>query len=244
MIENKEVDIVINFIVCEDNHEMNKMVCNIVDSFMMSNKLAYKKYVFYDYNDTFYKLMNKELTTRIYILDIETPSASGIDMARKIRENDIDSIIIFLTSHNELGNILLKDEIMFLTFICKFDDMNNRLVSALKNALKMVGVKQAIRFEERGVIYTIPLNSILYITTDTISRKVVIVTDNNEFFINKTLNEVYELLDGRFKQTHRACYVNFDKVTRIDKKKNEIFFDNKKIDLLSDTYKKEMIVSG
>lgn len=234
----------INFVVCEDNKEMNKVVCDSIDNLMMSNKLAYKKYSFNDYNDAFYKVMNKGLTARIYILDIETPSASGIDVARKIREHDIDSIIIFLTSHNELGNVLLKDELMFLTFICKFDDMHRRLTSAIKNALKMIGIKQAIRFEDRGILYTIPLNSILYVTTDTVNRKIAIVTDSNEFYINRTLSEVIELLDGRFKQTHRACFVNMDKVTKIDKRNNEIIFGKKKITLLSETYKKELVENG
>lgn len=234
----------INFVICEDNNEMNKKICNIVDSLMMVNKLAYKKHIFYDYNTSFLNSMKNDMTARIYILDIETPSASGIDIARKIRKIDIDSIIVFLTSHNELGNVLLKDEIMFLTFICKFDNMENRLISALKNALKMVGIKQAIRFEDRGIIYTIPLSNILYITTDTVNRKTIIVTETSTFSLNKTLNEVVELVDNRFKQTHRACYVNFDKVVKIDKRKNTIYFKNKNISLLSDTYKKGMIEVG
>ena len=36
------------------------------------------------------------MVNRIYLLDIETKSASGIDMARIIRKNDLDSIIIFI----------------------------------------------------------------------------------------------------------------------------------------------------
>ena len=53
---------------------------------------------------------------RIYLLDIETPSASGIDIARKIRKHDIESMIIFITGHEELGDVVLKNNTMFLSF--------------------------------------------------------------------------------------------------------------------------------
>ena len=35
-------------------------------------------------------------------------------MARKIREKDMESVIIFLTGHEELGMTILKDELFFL----------------------------------------------------------------------------------------------------------------------------------
>lgn len=230
----------INFIICDDNKLIEKNVENVIDKVMMQNKLAYKKHAFYDYNDTFFDTINSDLTSKIYILDIETPSASGIDVARTIRENDIDSIIIFLTGHHELGSVLLKDEIMFLTFICKFDNMEKRLESAINSALKMVGVKQNIRFDDKGILYTITLNDVLYVTTSTFDRKTVIVTSNNEYKTNKSFNEICGMLTSDFKQTHRSCVVNMKLVVKINRKKGEIEFANgTKIDLLSDTYKKE-----
>lgn len=230
----------INFIIIDDNKIIVKNIEDIIDKVMMKNKLAYKKHSFFDYDDKFMKFLNEDLTAKIYILDIETPSASGIDIARKIRETDIDSIIIFLTSHHELGGILLHDEIMFLTFICKFDDMENRLVSAINSSIKMIGKKQAIRFEDRGILYTLPFNDILYITTSTIDRKTVIVTSYNEYKTNKTFIDICSMLNEDFKQSHRSCMVNTRLVTKVNKKKSEIEFNNGlKINLLSDSYKKE-----
>ena len=230
----------INFIICDDNKVIVRNVEDIVDKVMMKNKLAYKKHSFLDYDDKFFKVFDEDLTAKIYILDIETPSASGIDIARKIRETDIHSIIIFLTSHHELGSILLHDEIMFLTFICKFDDMENRLISAISSAIKMIGKKQAIRFEDRGILYTLPLNDILYITTSTIDRKTVIVTSYNEYKTNKTFSDICSMLNDDFKQSHRSCKVNTNLVAKVNKKKNEIEFNNGlRINLLSDSYKKE-----
>lgn len=114
---------------------------------------------------------------------------------------------------------MLQDEIMFLTFICKFDNMEKRLESAIASALKMVGVKRTIRFDDRGVLYTITLNDILYVTTSTYERKTVIVTSYNEYKTNKTFNEVCNMLTDDFKQTHRSCVVNTKLVVKVNKKR-------------------------
>ena len=175
------------------------------------------------------------------MLDIETPSASGIDIARNIRKKDLDSIIIFLTAHEELGNIVLKNDLMFLSFINKFDDVESRLNISLKKALNILGKKQMIKIEDRNNTYTINLDDILYITKDSFERKTIIVTDYTEFKVNNSLSDIVSGLDNRFVQTHRACYINNDRKVKIDKTNRIITFDTgKEIDLLSDKYKKEV----
>lgn len=231
----------VNFIVCDDNKAVRTNVVNIIDKLMMKNQLAYKTHVFDEYDESFYKIMKTKNSSKIYVLDIETKNSSGIDIARKIREKDIDSIIIFLTSHDELGYTILKSEFLFLSFICKFDNYEDKLESALKKALKILGKKNIIRFEDQGALYTIPADDILYITRDSIERKCVISTDYAQFKINKTLTEMLEMLDGRFKKSHRACIVNMDRVRVIEHHKRRIIFDNASTtDLLSSNFKKEV----
>jgi two-component system response regulator AgrA len=231
----------VNFIVCDDNKAVRTNVVNIIDKLMMKNQLAYKTHVFDEYDESFYKIMKTKNSSKIYVLDIETKNSSGIDIARKIREKDIDSIIIFLTSHDELGYTILKSEFLFLSFICKFDNYEDKLESALKKALKILGKKNIIRFENQGALYTIPADDILYITRDSIERKCVISTDYAQFKINKTLTEMLEMLDGRFKKSHRACIVNMDRVRVIEHHKRRIIFDNASTtDLLSSNFKKEV----
>lgn len=230
----------INYIICDDNDIIRQNIEEIIGNIMMKNNFEYKIHSFSDYDRSFNKVLSNKLVNKIYILDIETPSESGINIARKIREHDIDSIIIFLTSHYELGSVLLEDEIMFLTFISKFNNMNERLESAIDKALHMLGKKQAIRFEDHGVLYTIPINDILYITHDSVSRKSIIKTDYTEFSISKSLSELVLMVDSRFIRTHRSCIANKNRIISIDKKKSTISFDNgSTIDLLSNNYKEE-----
>ncbi|MDD3392205.1 MAG: LytTR family DNA-binding domain-containing protein [Bacilli bacterium] len=231
----------INYIICDDNEEILNNIATIIDKVMMKNKLAYKKHLFKDYNQKFEKLIKEKMSNKIYILDIEVPRMSGIDVARKIREKDVESVIIFLTSHEELGYIILKDEFLFLTFISKFNNYENHLRSSLKKAMLLLGKRTVLRFEDQNILYTIPLNDILYVTRDSVERKVIIKTDYTEFRVNKSLLEIRDLLDKRFRQSHRACLINTDRVISINFTKKEILFDNNlKIDLLTSNYRKEV----
>jgi DNA-binding LytR/AlgR family response regulator len=231
----------VNFIICDDNKAIRSNVISIIDKVMMKNQLMYKTHVFEDYDDLFYRTVKSKKSCKVYILDIETKTSSGIDVARYIREKDVDSIIIFLTSHDELGYTILKSEFLFLSFICKYDDYENKLKSSITKALDILGQKNIIRFEDQGALYTIPANDILYITRDSIDRKCVVKTEYAQFRINKTLTEMLEMVDGRFKQSHRACIINMDRVRVVDyHKKNIIFDDASSIDLLSASFKKEV----
>ena len=230
-----------NVIICDDNDNDRKNILNLVKKFMHKNNLEYQIHLYDDYNEKFLSLMNKKMPFKIYLLDIETPTYSGVDIARKIRKKDIDSVIIFLTAHEELGNVVLKNDIMFLSFINKFDDVESRLNSSLENAINQFKDKRMIRFNDRNVVYTIDMNDILYITKDSFERKTIIKTDYSEFKVNNSLIEVVGMLDSRFVQSHRSCYINNSRKVKVDKAKKIITFDNgEEIDLLSDKFKKEV----
>lgn len=231
----------LEFIICDDDKIITEKVEKTIDDIMMKNKIIYKTISFYDYNDEFIKLINNKECIRIYILDIETPSRSGIDIARVIREKDMESIIIFMTGHDELGPAVLKKELWFLSFINKFENSDERLKKSILKALQILNIQTKLHFEERGVIYNISLNDILYITRDSIERKSIIKTEKNEYKTYKTLLELSSMLDDRFVQTHRACIVNKERVAIINSMKKKILFDSGlTIDLLSDKYKKEL----
>ncbi len=231
----------INFIVCDDNELILKQVNEIIDNVMMKNKLSYKKHFFTDYDNDFLKLMRSKMSCKVYILDIETPTSSGIDVARMIRERDFSSVIIFLTSHHELGYTILKGEFLFLSFINKYDNYKEKLKSSIEKSLEVLNKREIIRFEDRGILYTIPINDILYITRDTVERKLIIKTDNVKYVISKTLTEMLDILGSDFKQTHRSCIINTKRVSVLSYSKKFILFDTGlKIDLISSKYRERV----
>ncbi len=235
----------INFIVVDDVRKFLEIILDVITKVMMKNSFVYKTHSFNEYDDNFMKMMKSDLPNKIYIMDIETRESSGIDIARKIRKFDMDSIIIFVTVHNEAGMVLLQDDLMFLTFLCKFDDFENKLFNSINKALDFTNHKFSIKFNDRGTIYNIPINDILYVTKESNSRKSIIKTSYTEYKVNLTLQEIISMCKNHLIQTHRSCFVNMDRVRVIDKHLNIIEFDNgDTIDLLSSNYKKGLVVNG
>lgn len=233
----------INFIVVDDNKKFLEIIVEVITKVMMKNKFVYKTHSFSEYDDNFMEIMNSSISNKIYIMDIETKEASGIDIARKIRKHDIDSIIIFATVHNEAGLVLLQDDLMFLTFLSKFDDFENKLYNSISKALEFMHHRTSIKFNDRGTIYTIPLNDILYVTKESGDRKCIIKTCDTEYRVNLTFKEIIDLCEDKLVQTHRSCFVNIDRVRVIDKHNSIIEFDDgKTIDMLSSMYKKGLSV--
>ena len=100
----------INFIIVDDLNFWVDCVSDKINKVLFNSNLNYKTYKFNDYNKDFFDIVLTNLENKVYILDIETENGNGIDIARKIRSKDVDSVIIFLTIHEELGNIILKND--------------------------------------------------------------------------------------------------------------------------------------
>ena len=233
----------LNIIICDDVKRDLDKVKNSTKKIMDSLKMKYNEIIFSDYDDSFIDIIVKKIPFKIYILDIETPSRSGIDVARIIRRKDYTSPIIFLTGHNDLGMELLTEDIAFTSFINKFVNYENRLKKSIINSINMLHKRRILRVNDGNTLYTINLDDILYITKESVSRKTIIVTDYNEFQLNKSLQSMKELLDEYFIQTHRACIINKNRLCKIDFKRKIICFDNNsQIDLLSNKYKKEIVL--
>ena len=231
----------INFVVVDDNIEIVKKIKTIITKVMIKKDLEYKIHIFNDYDDKFKEFANKPLSNRIYFLDIETKSASGLDIARDIRKSDVDSILIFVTAHEELGSVVIREQLMALTFICKFDNLEIKIKDAIIKSLQILGKKTVIRFSYYNSLYTIPVDDILYVTRDSVERKCLIKTSYTTYKVGKNLSDIKELAGDNLIQTHRSCLVNESRISQIDKKNSEIIFDNgDKIDLLSNGFKKEL----
>lgn len=231
----------IEIIVCDDDKNCRNAVASVVKVFFNENKIPNKITRYSDYNDKFIEDICPS-GKKIYILDIETPSRSGIDVARIIRKRDVESIIIFVTGYEEFSKLVLKKNIMCLSFINKFDDLTGNLRESLKEALHFFETNKVLRITDNGITYNIRLNSILYFTRDSLDRRTIIKCDKTEYKLKMTLLEVKEILGDKFIQTHRSCYVNEQRIDTIDHKNKIITFDNGvTTDLLSDTYRKELM---
>lgn len=217
----------INFIVCDDEKKFRDKITLVIDKMYMNNDSDYKIHEFTKYDDDFEEMIKNNLPSKIYILDIEMKdSISGIDIARKIREEDWNSIIIIVTSHTELGYEALKAQIMLLDFISKYNECEENLRDILTRAIEKVNEKKVIFFKANGITHRICIGDILCVEKDTVDRKCIIRTTYGDFSVGKTMNEMQKELGKGFYLSHRSCLVNLKKIKTVDWKESLIYFEN------------------
>lgn len=184
-------------------------------------------------------------TKKIYIIDVEVASSfGGIEIAKLIREKDFDSEIIFVTNHDKMFEVVHRSIVNVFVFIEYFNDMENRLYSALSNIFKRVYDKKCFIYKTKNSYINIFYSAILYLYKDTESRKVLIVTKNKEYSVNMSLNEMSKLLDNRFIQVHRSCIVNMDRVHEYNFPHGYFVTDNSDVVNLCSKSHEAMILSS
>jgi len=203
----------IKYVVIDDENKDLELVEKVINKVLFKTENEYEIYKFNKYNTELEKLINDNSEPKIYIIDIELDNKkSGLDIARKIRENDWDSEIIIITNHDRMFETVYKTIYKVFNFIEKFDNMQARLEEDLTVISKRNFDKEKFVYENNKISLQIYLKDILYIYRDTVERKLVIITTNNKYLVNLTIKEMLDKLDYRFKQVHRACIVNSERV--------------------------------
>jgi two-component system response regulator AgrA len=231
----------IKFIVYDDEVEFRNIIKNSIDEIMNKLDIEYNIEEFDKYSNKMLKIIEDD-SPKIYIMDIQVPnSLSGIDVARRVRLKDWNSIIILVTAFVDMGYEALKAQIMLLDFISKFNDCSNQLNRVIRKAVSKIDNKKVMIFESCDMTYKIYTDDIIYILKDSVERKCIIKTDYNEIMVNQTITNLFNMLDNRFFLSHRSCIINTDKVDMIDWKNNIIHFKNgETIDYLARDKKKEL----
>ena len=232
----------INFIICDDNEFFLSEIFNIVNDFCNKLKINYEIYVFKSYDNKFFDMIDSELNNKIYILDIETPNGNGIDVARKIRNKDLNSFLIFISAYTkEYISKAINSDTMFIGYISKRKNYKDELIKKLKKIFKLGFQNNVIRFKDQGIIYTFDMRNIIYIKADSNKRRSIIYTTNSVIEVRLTLKKLKQILDYRFEYSHRSCIINHEQVLYIDTVVKVIKFKNgDTVNLLSDGFIKKI----
>ena len=232
----------LRFIVCEDNKDFLNRICTVVNKVMINYNFEYKISKFTSYSKEIEEIIKKKYEQKIYILDIELGDISGLEISSEIREQDSESIIIFVTSHNECKNDIFHSRLLAIDYISKDRLWEDRLESTLLYTIKTVNRRRVLAFEFNHNSYRIPFNDILYIEKIQDNQKCLINTEDGEQYeILITITELSRKLGPNFFQSHKSCIINIDKIKKIDYADNAITFINgERVYLLSNRKKKQL----
>ena len=235
-------EIMINFIICDDEKAITDVVKNIITKVMIKNNYEYKTHVFNSYNKEFNNIINSNLENKIYILDIEVGKISGIDIAKKIRNKDWNSTVLILSAHFELETLAYKSKILLFDFISKFDLYDKEIYSTINLCVNNIINSDKLVIKSSGKLEQIEYDDILFITYDSYKRKSIIITKQSEYKTGVSLKNMKDRVKGSFVYTHKSCIVNTKNIKTIDLKNKLIIFKNDKAtDLLSRKYIKDVI---
>ena len=142
----------INFIVCEDSEIILERNIDEINKVMFNNNIEYRIYKFQSYNEELKNIIKEPLENKIYILDIELGSDSGIDLAGDIRKIDLTSFIIISTVHSEYIPYTLKSKLLIFDYVSKLSNYNEDLSNAIKRILKELKDQKRVETTKKGVM--------------------------------------------------------------------------------------------
>ena len=148
----------------------------------------------------------------VMFLDIDMPYYSGMDIASYISENNLSTILIFVTSH---------DELVFKTFAYKpfgflrkthLTEEIDELIDRLSKELEFR--KQELVIAKAGEIVKIPLNEISYIESD--GNYLNIRTSEEIIRHRETMTNMENELKGKdFIRCHKGYLVNVNHIEKM-----------------------------
>ena len=217
----------LRFIICENDEKFLTKVAEVVHKVMMPYEFEYKVNKFSGHTNELENLIKTKNEQKIYILDVEMPVVSGLEIASMVRENDSESTVIFLTSYPEYKNDVFYSRLLALDYIQKGALWNDRLEDTLKYSIKMTNRVKSLSFTSGGNSYRIPLKDINYIEKVQDKKKCIIYTeDKKEYPVNENLNYMEKQVGPLFYKCHKSFLVNVENIKHVNYPENMITFQN------------------
>lgn len=214
----------IDFIIYEESWELRTRYEMILLNYFGCRQDKFKIYDYIRYD-------NNTCNNKVYILGDENPDIS-IKIAKSIRGNgDWNSQIIII--NRELIDYN-DDKLLILDHLVSDDLLMENLKVTLSTASKIIDSKKSLCFKMFGEIFKIPYRDILYIEKNNNKNYCTIVTNDDFYIINDTINNLEEKLESScFFKTHRSCIVNLENVCSYDCSSNTLYFDKHCVDLIT-----------
>ncbi len=161
----------------------------------------------------------------IFFLDIQMDKLTGMDVAKKIRENNDTSEIIFITSL--LDYVQDGYKVRAYRYLIKpiiYEDLREHILSCISDIVKKR--ENFMILENRGVINKVSISSIMYI--DIRRRDLTIHTTNGEYYTKNSMDSIEKELERyNFFRCHKSYLINIEHIQLISK--NTVLINNEDI---------------
>ncbi len=218
------VDIMLSFVMCDDNHNILNRLEKMLESILINNKLSGQ--VTYSTTNPD-NLLNYVKTNPIdvVILDIDLKSnISGMDLANIIRKRNKKAYIIFTTAHLEYSMIAYKYKTF--DFLAKPVTLE-RLEETIIRLFDDISADNSYFFKVNKNKVCINSNDIYFIQKQ--GKKAIFKTSGTDLELNSSFSNILSNLPKNFVRCHKSYIVNLNKISHIQSNNTIVFSDNAKI---------------
>lgn len=214
--------------ICDDEEIMRSDLKQKIDEYMKTHR---QTVLFYEFSNG-EELLSSSTPFDIIFMDYQMDGISGIETAEKLRENKINTTIIFLTSYSEV--VFQSFEVSTFRFLLKPLD-ENKLFAALDDYIASLNKENRFLIKQSSAIYWVPFCEIIYFEAK--NQYTTIRTTNQTYLYNDSISKAEELLPSdRFVRCHRSYIVNLEHIR--NHTLTDIQFDNGERAIISRNYYK------
>lgn len=163
------------------------------------------------------ELSDRELSRfAILFLDIDMEQRSGMDIARRVRQLGLDTIIIFVTNYPQFS--LEGYEVRAFRYLLK-QELEQKLPAYYRDALaELSRGRRTLQFSVNGEPYSVPCKDILYLESN--QRVIYLYTVNplqaGDHFYGKLEDLTRELEPEGFLRIQKSYLVNMAHIRKLN----------------------------
>lgn len=227
--------------ICEDDPGQRKRLEEIIEKNIMIEDYPMTVTLASDNPYAILEYLEENEDVRgIYFLDVELGhELNGIQLAAKIRKNDPDAKIIFVTTHSELLSLTFNYKVEALDYIIKDqpEQMRTRIHECLAVAhdyftSESKKEEQRIKLKVNNQIRIFPMKEIMFFETTEVPHKINLHLTNSTVELYETLNNL-EKQSEAFVRVHKSYLINKENIQAISRKNREVMMTNGEVCLAS-----------
>lgn len=196
--------------VCDDEQIYIDNIVELLDIFSDKYNIDFEKSTFINSAE----VMSCDIKFDIAVLDVEMDNMNGINLGGKLREQNPNIILIYVTAHKKY-----LDDALNLNAVRFFEKPLNeqRFFKGLQDAIKRID-NSTISFylKDKKTMERILAQDIIFVEIE--NRKTKIVTHNKEYHSNHHISFWQDNLTSTiFISPHKSYIINFNYVTAYER---------------------------
>lgn len=218
--------------ICDDEEAQRALVEKYLREWSEIHSIALETVAFSN-AEQFLFVWEEDKLYDLLILDIEMGKISGMDLARKVREENEEIPIIFITGYESY--MAQGYEVSAMQYLLK-PMYKDKLFTVLDRLQKVRNVETKIPFQmEEGMIFLAP-SDIWYV--EAVGHYCSLYTVERSYLLRHSFSDALKILgkQNSFVQSHRSYMVNVQHVSAITK--TDLIMDNRvKVPISRNSYK-------